>query len=57
MEERAILKKELFELDEIIIAGTGSEVTPVVQVDKTKIGNGTPGELTRFIQNKFFGLV
>ncbi len=56
-EERAILENELFELDEIIIAGTGSEVTPVVQVNNTKIGNGKPGELTRFIQKKFFELV
>ncbi len=57
VEERAILENELFDLDEIIIAGTGSEVTPVVQVNKTKIGNGNPGELTRFIQKKFFELV
>ena len=30
VEERAISESELFELDELIIAGTGTEVTPVV---------------------------
>ena len=57
VEERAILENELYDLDEIVIAGTGSEVTPVIQVNKTKINNGKPGELTRFIQKKFFELV
>ncbi len=27
-------------MDEIIIAGTGSEITPVIQVDDKIIGNG-----------------
>ncbi len=41
-------------MDEIIIAGTGSEITPVIQVDNKIIGSGVPGEITRFIQKKFF---
>lgn len=57
VEERAILENELFDLDEIIIAGTGSEVTPVVQVNDVEIGNKKPGEITRLIQKKFFEMI
>ncbi len=57
VEERAISENELFELDEIFIAGTGSEITPVVQVNDVKINNSKPGKITRLIQEKFFELV
>ncbi len=56
VQERAITEKELYELDEIIIAGTGSEVTPAIQVNDRYIGNNKPGKITRFIQEKFFEL-
>lgn len=55
--ERAFSEKELYELDEVIIAGTGSEVTPVVQINDIVLGNGKPGEITRLIQREFFKLV
>jgi len=54
IDERLVPEKELFEMDEILIAGTGSEITPVIQVDDKIIGSGIPGEITRFIQQKFF---
>ena len=57
VEERAITEKELYDLDEIIIAGTGSEITPAVQVNDSIIANGKPGKITRFIQQKFFEMV
>lgn len=53
-EERAFSEKELYEMDELIIAGTGSEVTPVIRINDAPVGNGKPGEITRFIQQKFF---
>lgn len=56
-EEREFSENELYDLDEIIIAGTGSEITPAIRVNDRIIGNGKPGEITRFIQNKFFELV
>lgn len=40
--------------DEFFIAGTGSEVMPVVQIENTLIGNGKPGKITRHIQSEFF---
>lgn len=57
VEERAMLENELFELDEIMIVGTGSEITPVIQVNEVVIGNKKPGEITRLIQKKFFEMV
>lgn len=56
-EEREFSEAEMLEMDEIIIAGTGSEITPVVQINETIIGIGKPGKITRFIQEKFFELV
>ncbi len=55
-EERAFSEKELYEMDELIIAGTGSEVTPAISINDLPVGNGKPGEITRFIQQKFFEL-
>ncbi len=56
VEERPLAEKELYEVDELIIAGTGSEITPVVVINDKPVGNKKPGELTRFLQQKFFEL-
>jgi len=52
--EEGIPASELASMDEMMIVGTGSEVTPVVQIDEKSVGNGRPGPVTRFIQDKFF---
>jgi D-alanine transaminase len=57
LQEKTISEKELFGLDELFITGTGSEVTPVVQVNETIFGNKKPGDITRYIQSEFFKLV
>ena len=56
-EEKAFSEQELFELDELIVAGTGSEITPAISVNNIPVGNGKPGKVTRFIQQKFFEMV
>jgi len=56
LEERLFSKDELFEMDEVFITGTGSEICPVVQVDDKIVGDGIPGEITRLLQTKFFEL-
>ena len=43
--------------DEVFFAGTGAEVTPVVEIDRRKIGDGTRGPLTTAIQKDFFDAV
>ncbi len=57
VEERAFSETELFEMDELMIAGTGSEITPVIQINDSPVGNKKPGEITRLLQYKFFEMV
>ncbi len=54
VQEQAFSEKELYEMEELMITGTGSEVAPVVQVNDTPVGNKKPGDITRFLQRKFF---
>ena len=54
----AVLPREmLYVADEVFLAGTAVEVTPVHSVDKISIGDGKPGKITRAIQEAFFALV
>jgi D-alanine transaminase len=52
--EEGIPVSELISMDEMMIIGTGSEVTPVIQIDENPVGDGNPGTVTLFIQDKFF---
>lgn len=56
VQETAIPENELFNMDEMMIVGTGSEVTPVIKIDDFAVGSGSPGPVTLFIQEKFFEL-
>lgn len=51
--EEGIQASNLNAMDEIMIAGTGSEISPVVKIDDYLIGEGKPGPVTRLIQEKF----
>ncbi len=54
--EEGFAASELALMDEMMIVGTGSEVTPVVQIDEMKVGDGNPGPVTLLLQEKFFEL-
>lgn len=54
--EHALPRELLYIADEIFLTGTAAEITPVRSVDRTPVGDGTPGEVTRQIQDAFFGL-
>lgn len=43
--------------DEAFFAGTGAEITPIVEVDNRKIGDGKRGPLTAKLQTAFFDVV
>jgi D-alanine transaminase len=45
--EDAFSAKELFELDELFVSGTTTDVTPIVDVDGNRIGSGKPGPISR----------
>lgn len=51
--EQAMTKEQLLAMKEVIVSSTTSEVTPVIEIDGTVIGNGTPGEWTRKLQAQF----
>jgi branched-chain amino acid aminotransferase len=46
----------LYMADEIFFTGTAAEVTPVRSVDKIKIGNGRPGQVTQQLQQRFLDI-
>lgn len=54
--EQAIPREMLYIADEMFMTGTAAEVTPVRSVDRIPVGNGTRGEITRTLQEQFFGL-
>ncbi|MGN7478019.1 D-amino-acid transaminase [Solibacillus silvestris] len=51
--EKPMTKEQLLAMEEVIVSSTTSEVTPIVEVDGTVIGNGAPGEWTRKLQAQF----
>jgi D-alanine transaminase len=52
--EESFAASELASMDEMMIVGTGSEVTPVIQIDEMTVGKGDPGPVTLLLQEKFF---
>ena len=44
---------EMRNADEVFVAGTASEVTPVVRIDGNPVAGGSPGSTTRRIQEGF----
>ena len=57
VEERPIARSELYTADEIFMTGTAAEITPVIEVDNRKIGNGEIGKITRELQDIYFKAV
>lgn len=54
--ETSFTTEELLTADEIFITSTTSEITPVVKVNDTMIGQGTPGHMTQQLQEAFVQL-
>lgn len=57
VDERRITRDELYCADELFVTGTAAEVTPVVELDGRAIGAGSPGPLTRALQEDFLAVV
>ena len=51
--ERNIARSELILADEVFLCGTAAELTPMRELDDHKIGDGTPGPVTRAVQKTF----
>jgi branched-chain amino acid aminotransferase len=57
IEEREVDPTELYIAEELLFAGTAWEVTPVVEIDGYRVGEGTIGPLTARLQSAYFDLV
>jgi len=55
--EKKISLDEVFECDEAFFTGTAAEVTPIIEIDNTKINNGIPGQITKKLQENYFNLI
>ncbi len=51
--EGMIYREDLFELDELFLSGTTTEIMPVVRVDGREIVDGEPGPVTRRLLDAF----
>ena len=52
-----ITKEELKSASEVFLSGTAAEITPIIKVDKKKIGTGKLGNLTKTIMEKYHDIV
>jgi len=43
--------------EELFMTGTAAEITPVREVDNRRIGTGSPGPVTKKIQETYFRAV
>ena len=57
VKERKIDKTELYLADEVFLAGTAAEITPIVKVDKFIIGNGKVGNITKKLLKDYLDIV
>jgi branched-chain amino acid aminotransferase len=55
--EERITRDEVYLADEAFFTGTAAEVTPIRELDDRRIGEGTPGPMTRRLQDLFFATV
>lgn len=55
--EKDLERDDLYAADEIFLTGTAAEVKSVTQVDRTKIGTGRMGSITKHLQKSFTSAV
>ncbi len=55
--EERFTRDEVYLAEEAFFTGTAAEVTPIRALDDRRIGDGTPGPLTRRLQETFFSIV
>ncbi len=55
--EREVDRTELYAADEAFFCGTGIEVVPIVTIDRLKLGDGNPGEISKKMQSCYHDVV
>lgn len=57
VERRSIDRSELYIADEVFMTGTAAHLTPVVEVDRVPVGDGTPGPISKRLQTLYFSSI
>jgi len=57
VKEDRLTRDQLYVSDELFLAGTAAEITPIRDLDGRTIGNGSRGEITEKIQSTYFDAV
>ena len=55
--ERPIDRSELYIADEVFLCGTGAQLSPVIEVDRRKVGSGGIGPMTGRLKDRYFDIV
>ena len=55
--QKNITLKELLKADEVFMTGTAAEVKSVTKINRTSIGNGKVGKITKILQKSFIDIV
>ena len=55
--EERFTRDEFYISDEAFFTGTAAEITPICEGDNRRIGDGTPGPITKELQQAFFDIV
>ena len=56
VKELELPREMLYVADELFFCGTAAELTPIRSVDHIQVGTGTPGPITRRIQDEYLGI-
>jgi len=52
--ERDVARSELYVADEVMLCGTGAEVSAVIEIDRRPVSDGVPGPVTQRLQQLYF---
>ena len=55
--ERQVGRSELYVADEVILTGTGAQISPVIEIDRRPVGSGSIGPVTARLQRIYFDAV
>ncbi len=55
--ERPIGKSELYTCQEVFLSGTAAHITPVLEVDRRKVGDGKIGSVTKKLMNLYTDVI
>ncbi len=55
--EQSFPREMLYLAEEVFLTGTAVEISPVRSVDHIQVGSGAPGDITKRLQDEFFGIL